>query len=158
MEYSIQLSDDLKDINIVITKTGLLVETFTDIKQAYVKLKELEIKDYLVKHEGMTFINEYSKVRYNLGLTKDGWYMDCIDYRDNGVSVNCTQRYKNDYLPINKSYLLLYETNELEIIKKTIIDKIKEYEKWANLNDTLRCRRISDELFLLNQKLNTLNK
>ena len=156
MEYSIKLSETFKEVCIVNNKQEI-IETFTNIEQAYTKLKELEFRQYLIDHEGMTYFYEYGKIRFNLGLTKDGWYMNCIDYK-NGKSVKCTQYYKNGILPFDKSYHLLSETRELDIIEKTIIEKEGEYNKWKQLGDVSLCRRINNELTLLNNQVEYLKE
>ena len=156
MEYSIQLSKTFKEFYIVSSK-GEIIETFTNIEKASAKLKELEFRQYLIDHEGMTYIYEYGKIRFNLGLIKDGWFMDCIDYK-NEKTVRCTQYYKNGVLPSDKSYHLLSETKELDIIEKTITEKIEDYNKWKKIGDKNLCCKISNELTLLNNQIEYLKK
>lgn len=134
--YAIQVSDIYDDhFDVVDNKELRIIETFGNIENAKKLLIKLDNMEYLKKHEGMTFVYKYNKRRFNLHVTSDGYYMDCIDFDKNGKSLSCTQNYKlNKGLPGDNSYILLSETSDKELIEKTINEKLELIEKWQNLN------------------------
>lgn len=155
MGYAIELNETLNGINI--TNNGVVIESFSDIKKAYARIKELEFRNYLEEHKGRVFLYEYSKTRFELGLTNDGWYMTCIDYK-NGQTVSCTQYYKNGVLPYEKSYTLLSKTNEIEIIEKTLIEKEEQLIKLTKIGKKEMIEQVNRELYHLRLKKGELEK
>ena len=110
------------------------MKTFSNIQDAKSLLIKLEKIQYLKEHEGMTFIYKYNKRRFNLHVLSDSYYMDCIDFDNNGKSLSCTQNYKlNKGLPNENSYILLSDTSEKTLIEKTITEKLELLNKWKNL-------------------------
>ena len=134
-KYSIQLSENYDDYFDVIDNEELtIVKTFSNIQDAKSLLIKLEKIQYLKEHEGMTFIYKYNKRRFNLHVLSDSYYMDCIDFDNNGKSLSCTQNYKlNKGLPNENSYILLSDTSEKTLIEKTITEKLELLNKWKNL-------------------------
>lgn len=139
-KYAIQLSERFDDHYDIIDITSMeIVKTFSDIQDAKNLLIKLEKMEYLKEHEGMTFVYKYNKRRFNLHVLSDGYYMDCIDFNENGKSLSCTQNYKlSKGLPSENSYTLLSDTCEKELIKKTINEKLELIEKWKNLKGMKR--------------------
>ena len=139
-KYAIQLSERFDDhYNVVDNEELTIIETFSDIQDAKNLLIKLEKMEYLKEHEGMTFVYKYNKRRFNLHVLSDGYYMDCIDFNENGKSLSCTQNYKlSKGLPSENSYTLLSDTCEKELIKKTINEKLELIEKWKNLKGMKR--------------------
>ena len=139
-KYAIQLSESYEDhYNVVDNEELTIIETFSDIQDAKNLLIKLEKMEYLKEHEGMTFVYKYNKRRFNLHVLSDGYYMDCIDFNENGKSLSCTQNYKlSKGLPSENSYTLLSDTCEKELIKKTINEKLELIEKWKNLKGMKR--------------------
>lgn len=133
--YAIQLSENYDDYFDVIDNEELtIVKTFSNIQDAKSLLIKLEKIQYLKEHEGMTFIYKYNKRRFNLHVLSDSYYMDCIDFDNNGKSLSCTQNYKlNKGLPNENSYILLSDTSEKTLIEKTITEKLELLNKWKNL-------------------------
>ena len=117
-KYAIQLSENYDDYYDVFNTTSMeIVKTFSNIQDAKNYLIKLEKIQYLKEHEGMTFIYKYNKRRFNLHCLSDGYYMDCIDFDNNGKSLSCTQNYKlNKGLPNENSYILLSDTSEKTLI------------------------------------------
>ena len=134
-KYSIQLSENYDDYFDVIDNEELtIVKTFSNIQDAKNELIKLEKINYLKEYEGMTFIYKYNKRRFNLHVLSDSYYMDCIDFDNNGKSLSCTQNYKlNKGLPNENSYILLSDTSEKTLIEKTITEKLELLNKWKNL-------------------------
>lgn len=134
--YAIQLSENYDDYFNVVDITSMeIVETFENIQDAKNLLIKLDKIEYLKEHEGMTFVYKYNKRRFNLHVLSDGYYMDCIDFNNEGKSLSCTQNYKlSKGLPTENSYTLLSDTCEKELIEKTISEKLELIEKWQNLN------------------------
>ena len=139
-KYAIQLSERFDDhYNVVDNEELTIIETFSDIQDAKNLLIKLEKMECLKEHEGMTFVYKYNKRRFNLHVLSDGYYMDCIDFNENGKSLSCTQNYKlSKGLPSENSYTLLSDTCEKELIKKTINEKLELIEKWKNLKGMKR--------------------
>lgn len=139
-KYAIQLSESYEDhYNVVDNEELTIIETFSDIQDAKNLLIKLEKMEYLKEHEGMTFVYKYNKRRFNLHVLSDGYYMDCIDFNENGKSLSCTQNYKlSKGLPSENSYTLLSDTCEKELIKKTINEKLELINKWKNLKGMKR--------------------
>lgn len=135
-KYSIQLNSNYDDYFDVFNNESMeVMETFENIQDAKNYLIKLEQIEWLKQHEYMTFVYKYNKRRFNLHVTSDGYYMDCIDFDKNGKSLSCTQNYKlNKGLPGDNSYILLSETSDKELIEKTINEKLELIEKWQNLN------------------------
>ena len=133
--YAIQLSENYDDYFDVIDNEELtIVKTFSNIQDAKNELIKLEKINYLKEYEGMTFIYKYNKRRFNLHVLSDSYYMDCIDFDNNGKSLSCTQNYKlNKGLPNENSYILLSDTSEKTLIEKTITEKLELLNKWKNL-------------------------
>ena len=134
-KYSIQLSENYDDYFDVIDNEELtIVKTFSNIQDAKNELIKLEKINYLKEYEGMTFVYKYNKRRFNLHVLSDSYYMDCIDFDNNGKSLSCTQNYKlNKGLPNENSYILLSDTSEKTLIEKTITEKLELLNKWKNL-------------------------
>ena len=134
-KYDIQLSERFDDHYDIIDITSMeIVKTFSDIQDAKNLLIRLDKMEYLKEHEGMTFVYKYNKRRFNLHVLSDGYYMDCIDFNENGKSLSCTQNYKlSKGLPADNSYVLLSDTCEKELIEKTINEKLELIEKWKHL-------------------------
>ena len=134
-KYSIQLSENYDDYFDVIDNEELtIVKTFSNIQDAKNELIKLEKIQWLKEHEGMTFVYKYNKRRFNLHVLSDSYYMDCIDFDNNGKSLSCTQNYKlNKGLPNENSYILLSDTSEKTLIEKTITEKLELLNKWKNL-------------------------
>lgn len=135
-KYAITLSEIFEDYYNVVDITSMeIVETFENIQDAKNQLIKLEKMEYLKEHEGMTFVYKYNKRRFNLHVLSDGYYMDCIDFNNEGKSLSCTQNYNlSKGLPTENSYTLLSDTCEKELIEKTISEKLELIEKWQNLN------------------------
>ena len=133
--YAIQLSENYDDYFDVIDNEELtIVKTFSNIQDAKNELIKLEKINYLKEYEGMTFVYKYNKRRFNLHVLSDSYYMDCIDFDNNGKSLSCTQNYKlNKGLPNENSYILLSDTSEKTLIEKTITEKLELLNKWKNL-------------------------
>ena len=133
--YAIQLSENYDDYFDVIDNEELtIVKTFSNIQDAKNELIKLEKIQWLKEHEGMTFVYKYNKRRFNLHVLSDSYYMDCIDFDNNGKSLSCTQNYKlNKGLPNENSYILLSDTSEKTLIEKTITEKLELLNKWKNL-------------------------
>ena len=134
-KYSIQLSENYDDYFDVIDNEELtIVKTFSNIQDAKNELIKLEKINYLKEYEGMTFVYKYNKRRFNLHVLSDSYYMDSIEYDNNGKSLSCTQNYKlNKGLPNENSYILLSDTSEKTLIEKTITEKLELLNKWKNL-------------------------
>ena len=135
--YAIQLSENYDDYYDVFNTTSMeIVETFENIEKAKNYLIKLEKIEYLKEHEGMTFVYKYNKRRFNLHVLSDSYYMDCIDFDNNGKSLSCTQNYNlSKGLPTENSYTLLSETSDKTLIEKTITEKIELLSKWKNLKN-----------------------
>ena len=135
--YAIQLSENFDDNYDVFNTTSMeIVETFENIEKAKNYLIKLEKIEYLKEHEGMTFVYKYNKRRFNLHVLSDSYYMDCIDFDNNGKSLSCTQNYNlSKGLPTENSYTLLSETSDKTLIEKTITEKIELLSKWKNLKN-----------------------
>ena len=132
--YAIQLSESYEDhYNVVDNEELTIIETFSDIQDAKNYLIKLEQIEWLKIYEGMTFVYKYNKRRFNLHVLNDGYYMDCMEFKD-GKSLSCTQNYKlTKGLPTENSYTLLSDTCEKELIEKTISEKLELIEKWKHL-------------------------
>ena len=132
--YAIQLSEKYDDyFNVVDNEELTIIETFENIQDAKNLLIKLEKMEYLKENEGMTFVYKYNKRRFNLHVLSDGYYMDCIEFKD-GKSLSCTQNYKlTKGLPTENSYVLLSDTCEKDLIEKTISEKLELIEKWKHL-------------------------
>ena len=133
--YAIQLSESYEDhYNVVDNEELTIIETFSNIQDAKNYLIKLEQIENLKEHEGMCYVYKYNnKRRFNLHVLSDGYYMDCIDFKD-GKSLSCTQNYKlSKGLPTEKSYVLLSDTCEKDLIEKTITEKLELIEKWKHL-------------------------
>ena len=155
-KYSIQLSENYDDYFNVVDITSMeIVETFENIQDAKNELIKLEKIQYLKEHEGMTFIYKYNKRRFNLHCLSDGYYMDCIDFDNNGKSLSCTQNYKlNKGLPNENSYILLSDTSEKTLIEKTITEKLELLNKWKNLKGMKKeSQQLLKELDMLHDAL-----
>lgn len=135
-KYAITLSEIFEDYYNVVDITSMeIVETFENIQDAKNLLIKLDKIEYLKEHEGMTFVYKYNKRRFNLHVLSDGYYLDCIDFNNEGKSLSCTQNYNfSKGLPTENSYVLLSDTCEKELIEKTISEKLELIEKWQNLN------------------------
>ena len=134
-KYAIQLSENYDDYYDVFDTTSMeIVKTFENIQDAKNELIKLEKIQWLKEHEGMTFVYKYNKRRFNLHVLSDSYYMDSIEYDNNGKSLSCTQNYKlNKGLPNENSYILLSDTSEKTLIEKTITEKLELLNKWKNL-------------------------
>ena len=134
-KYAIQLSELFDDHYDVVDNEELtIIETFGNIQDAKNLLIKLEKIQYLKDFEGMTFVYKYNKRRFNLHCLSDGYYMDCIDFNDEGKSLSCTQNYKlTKGLPTENSYTLLSDTCDKALIEKTIVEKTELINKWENL-------------------------
>ena len=155
-KYSIQLSENYDDYFDVIDNEELtIVETFENIQDAKNELIKLEKINYLKEYEGMTFIYKYNKRRFNLHVLSDSYYMDCIDFDNNGKSLSCTQNYKlNKGLPNENSYILLSDTSEKTLIEKTITEKLELLNKWKNLKGMKKeSQQLLKELDMLHDAL-----
>ena len=132
--YAIQLSELFDDhYNVVDNEELTIIETFSNIQDAKNLLINLEKMEYLKKHEGHSFMYKYNKRRFNLHVLSDGYYMDCMEFKD-GKSLSCTQNYKlTKGLPTENSYVLLSDTCEKELIEKTIVEKTELLNKWKHL-------------------------
>ena len=133
--YAIQSSESYEDhYNVVDNEELTIIETFSNIQDAKNYLIKLEQMEYLKEHEGMCFLYKYNKRRFNLHCLSDGYYMDCIDFNDEGKSLSCTQNYKlTKGLPTENSYTLLSDTCEKQLIEKTIVEKTELLKKWEKL-------------------------
>lgn len=155
-KYSIQLSENYDDYFDVIDNEELtIVKTFSNIQDAKNELIKLEKIQWLKEHEGMTFIYKYNKRRFNLHVLSDSYYMDCIDFDNNGKSLSCTQNYKlNKGLPTENSYILLSDTSEKTLIEKTITEKLELLNKWKNLKGMKKeSQQLLKELDMLHDAL-----
>lgn len=155
-KYSIQLSENYDDYFDVIDNEELtIVKTFSNIQDAKNELIKLEKIQWLKEHEGMTFIYKYNKRRFNLHVLSDSYYMDCIDFDNNGKSLSCTQNYKlNKGLPNENSYILLSDTSEKTLIEKTITEKLELLNKWKNLKGMKKeSQQLLKELDMLHDAL-----
>ena len=155
-KYSIQLSENYDDYFDVIDNEELtIVKTFSNIQDAKNELIKLEKINYLKEYEGMTFIYKYNKRRFNLHVLSDSYYMDCIDFDNNGKSLSCTQNYKlNKGLPNENSYILLSDTSEKTLIEKTITEKLELLNKWKNLKGMRKeSQQLLKELDMLHDAL-----
>lgn len=155
-KYSIQLSENYDDYFDVIDNEELtIVKTFSNIQDAKNELIKLEKINYLKEYEGMTFIYKYNKRRFNLHVLSDSYYMDCIDFDNNGKSLSCTQNYKlNKGLPNENSYILLSDTSEKTLIEKTITEKLELLNKWKNLKGMKKeSQQLLKELDMLHDAL-----
>lgn len=155
-KYAIQLSENYDDYYDVFNTTSMeIVKTFSNIQDAKNYLIKLEKIQYLKEHEGMTFIYKYNKRRFNLHCLSDGYYMDCIDFDNNGKSLSCTQNYKlNKGLPNENSYILLSDTSEKTLIEKTITEKLELLNKWKNLKGMKKeSQQLLKELDMLHDAL-----
>ena len=153
--YAIQLSVNFNSFNIIDNDSMEVVETFENIQDAKSLLIKLEKIQYLKEHEGMTFIYKYNKRRFNLHVLSDSYYMDCIDFDNNGKSLSCTQNYKlNKGLPNENSYILLSDTSEKTLIEKTITEKLELLNKWKNLKGMKKeSQQLLKELDMLHDAL-----
>ena len=134
--YAIQLSEKYDDHYDVVDNEELtIIETFENIQDAKNLLIRLDKMEYLKEHEGMCYVYKYNnKRRFNLHVLSDSYYMDCIDFNDEGKSLSCTQNYKlSKGLPTENSYTLLSDTSDKELIEKTIVEKVELLNKWKHL-------------------------
>ena len=153
--YAIQLSENYDDyFNVVDNEELTIIETFENIQDAKNLLIKLDKLQYLKEHEGMCYVYKYNKRRFNLHVLSDGYYMDCIDFKD-GKSLSCTQNYKlSKGLPTEKSYVLLSDTCEKDLIEKTIAEKTELLKKWQNLNSMKKqCLQLLKEIDMLHDAL-----
>ena len=154
-KYAIQLSERFDwYYDVFDTTTMEIIQTFSDIQDAKNYLIKLEQIEYLKKHEGMCYVYKYNKRRFNLHVLNDGYYMDCIDFKD-GKSLSCTQNYKlSKGLPAENSYVLLSETCEKDLIEKTMNEKIECLNKWKYSKGMRKeCLQIIKEIGMLHDAL-----
>lgn len=158
-KYSIELSESYEDhYNVVDNEELTIIETFANIQDAKNLLIKLEKMEYLKIYEGMTFVYKYNKRRFNLHVLNDGYYMDCIDFSENGMSLSCTQNYKlTKGLPTENSYTLLSDTCEKDLIEKTMNEKIECLNKWKHLKGMRKeCLQLIKEIGMLHDALESL--
>ena len=154
--YAIQLSEIFENYYDIIDTTSIeIVKTFSNIQDAKNYLIKLEQIEYLKKHEGMTFVYKYNNRRFNLHVLSDGYYMDCIDFNNEGKSLSCTQNYKlTKGLPTENSYTLLSDTCDKALIEITMNEKIECLNKWKNLKGMRKeCLQLIKEIGMLHDAL-----